>query len=106
MERWFLVSDEHPLESGKYNFGGTIVYKPPAIVPNPYLSTDRVFHPKNDEYLAFATIKIENKSILSNWIRKYIQMESQPQFDENNIVNIIIEYSLFVPLSWHRAYKK
>ena len=99
-KRWFLVSDEHPLESGKYNFGGTIVYKPPAIVKNPYFSTDRVFHPTNDEYLAFATIKIETTSIVSNWIRKHLKI--QTQFDEN-ILKLIIKYLLFVPLSWHTA---
>lgn len=98
-KRWFLVSDEHPLEAGKYNFGGIIVHKPPAIIQDGYFSKEKVFHPKYDGSNTYKPIKVQNDLIISNWIRLY----SFDEIVDKHIINIIIKYLLFIPLTWHKA---
>ena len=100
-KRWFLVSDEHPLESGKYNYGGIIIRKPPAIIQHGQFSKEKVYSPINQENI-YKKMRLQNSFIISYWIRKLLFTQNKQQFDKN-MMNTIIKYTLYISLSWHSA---
>ena len=114
-KRWFLFADEHPLETGKYNYGGFIVRKPPAIMQYGQFIHDRILSPIHEQQI-FQQLYLRNSIIISYWIRKLsfiaamnIKSRSQTTLAhiqiviDPNIIDIIIKYTLYIPLTWHPA---
>ena len=76
-KRWLLFSDQHPLETGKYNYGGYIIRKPPAIIQHGQYSKATVLSSSDKEQIINQR-RIEYTLIINNWIRILLFEQDKP----------------------------
>jgi len=72
-----LFSDQHPLETGKYNYCGYIIRKPPAIIQQGKKAQATVLSSSDEEQI-IKTRRIEYTLIINNWIRILLFEQDKP----------------------------